>query len=371
MSKNTTYSELTNVNSSSLSNNRTLPQSKHYITALTIYYTAVIITALIAYAFIFISVYFNRRLRTICNFFIISLGVADAIIVTMVIPIHISLMRGTFRFYSVAHCRFLTVVYLISASAVSLNLCVVSMERYFAIAHPFKYEAFTTTKTTGAIIVGVWLYALLAALLPTMGWRSQPIKIRRNICEADNLESYTLFITIVSFFIPAVIMCSSNFLVYRIATNQTKRVLRIVPEVGPRADLLRKNFRAAKRISFIVGAYLICWMPQMVVLVIGLKIGARNVPEEIHSVTLSMQYSCSAVNPCMFCLTNRELRKTLKKLFKAALGRWTERRYLARNDDGMAMERRRSTLGGISQTTDISSACKGDRMLAPEKSGQE
>lgn len=314
-----------------------------------------------AYSLIILTVYLNRRLRTICNFFIVSLGVADVMIVTMVIPVNISLMLGTFQFKSTAHCRFISTVNLIIISAVALNLCAVSMERYFAIAHPFKYEAFTTTKTTAGVIGGVWLYAILAALLPMMGWRSQPIRIQGNDCLADTQESYTLFMTIGSFFIPAFIMVSSNTIVYRIATNQAKRVFRIVPLVGPRADLLRKNFRAAKRISLIVGAYLICWVPHMVVLVVGLSIGARNVPLEVYPITLSMQYSCSAVNPCLFCFTNRELRKTLRKLIKTTLGRKPERTHSAASGPDMALERRRLTFGGISQTTEVSNGCKVER----------
>ena len=366
MSKNSTYSSV--ANSSDLVNKQTAYVNP-YAGGLTFFYASIIITSLIAYGFIILTVYFNRRLRTICNYFIVSLGVADAMIVTMVMPVNISLLQGTFRFHSAAHCRFIATVNLISVSAVSLNLCAVSMERYFAIAHPFKYEAFTTTKTTAAVLGGVWLYSVVAALLPTLGWRSQPISVHGKVCLADNQESYTLFLTIGSFFIPAVIMCSSNFIVYRIATNQAKRVFRIVPTVGPRADLLRKNFRAAKRISLIVGAYLICWVPHMVVLVIGLKIGPRNVPLAVYPITLSLQYSCSAVNPCLFCFTNRELRKTLKKLIKRALGRKAERRYSAGSDTGMAMERRRSTIGGISQATDISNASsRGERL--PNRGGK-
>ena len=367
MSKNSTLSSITN--SSNLVVNKRATYINPYANGLTFFYSSIVITSLFAYGFIILTVYCNRRLRTICNYFIVSLGIADAMIVTMVMPVNISLLQGTFRFHSVAHCRFLSTVMLMSVSAVSLNLCAVSMERYFAIAHPFKYEAFTTTKTTAAVIGGVWLYALVVALLPTLGWRSRPISVHGKVCMADNEESYTLFLTIGSFFLPAVIMCTSNFIVYRIATNQAKRVFRIVPTVGPRADLLRKNFRAAKRISLIVGAYLICWVPHMVVLVIGLKIGPRNVPLVVYPITLSLQYSCSAVNPCLFCFTNRELRKTLKKLIKRALGRKRDRRYSAGSDTGMAMEsRRRSTIGGISQATDISNTSKGEKL--PDRGGK-
>ena len=333
-----------------------------YINGLSSLYSIIIIASIIAYGSIGLTVYFNRSLRTICNYFIISLGVADALIVTTILPVNISTMRKTFQFYSVAHCEFISVVHLVSVSAVSLNLCAVSLERYFAIAHPFKYEVFTTTKIAGAVIGGVWLYAIMAALLPMMGWRLQPFQLQNNVCIIDNEESYTLFMMIGSFFIPVVIMCTSNLLVYRIAKQQADRIFRIVPVVGHSAKMLRKNYRAAKRISLIVGAYLVCWVPQMVVLVVGLKIGPRNVPNEVYPVTLSLQYSCSAVNPCLFVFTNHELRKTVHKLIRAAaLGRLGERRYSSGSDTAIAMERKRSSaIGGISQAMEVSNTSKGD-----------
>lgn len=335
-----------------------------YANGLTFFYTLIIATSLTAYVIIILTVYINRRLRTTCNYFIVSLGIADLMIVTMVMPVNIGLLQGTFRFTSSAECEFLATINLISISAVSLSLCTVSVDRYFAIAYPFKYEAFTTTKTTVGIIGAVWLYALIAAVLPPMGWRSQPTTVRRHVCVNDLEESYILFMSIGSFFLPAFIMVSTNVIVYRIATNQARRVLRIVPVVGLSADKLRKNFRAAKRISLIVGAYLICWVPHMVVLVLALKIGAKNIPNQVYPVTLSLQYSCSAVNPCMFCFTNRELRSTLKKMLCTALRRRRPNASFSSTNGEMAMERRRSAACRMSQTTEISIGSRGEARTA-------
>jgi len=358
MSNNYSTSTQEITNSSGLAGKK-ISYSIPYANGLTFFYTLIIVTSLTAYVIIILTLYVNRRLRTTCNYFIVSLGVADVMIVTMVMPVNIALLQGTLRLTSRAQCLFLATINLVSISAVSLNLCTVSVERYFAIAYPFKYEAFVTTKTTAVIIGAVWFYALFAALLPPMGWQSQPTTVHRQICVGDLDESYILFLSIGSFFLPAFIMVFTNAIVYRIATNQAKRVLRIVPVVGLSAEKLRRNFRAAKRISLIVGAYLICWVPQMVVLVLALKIGANNIPYHVFPVTLSLQYSCSAVNPCMFCLTNRELRSTLKKILCITL-RLRHNTSFSSTTGEMALERRRSTVCRMSQTTEISLGAKAE-----------
>ncbi|XP_022790911.1 probable G-protein coupled receptor No9 [Stylophora pistillata] len=333
--------------------------SAPYVNVVTFFYILIIVTSLAAYGIIIATVCMNRRLRTICNYFIVSLGIADLMIVSMVIPVNIGLILGTFRFKSAEQCVFLSTVNLVSLSAVSLNLCTVSMERFFAIAFPFKYEAFTTTKATAGVIGTVWVYSLVAALLPLMGWRARPAALRGHVCLNDNVESYTLFMAVGSFFIPAFIMLTTNTIVYRIAANQAKRIFRVVPAMGPSAEKIRKNFRAAKRISLIVGAYLLCWVPHMVVLVMGLIIGARSIPLFVYPITLSLQYSCSAVNPCLFCFTNQEMRGTLKRMAWKVLRRTPD--ITLSSDRGLALERRRSTAHRISQATDISAlGSKGD-----------
>lgn len=362
MSNNYSTSMQETTNSSGLAAKKSA-YSLPYANGLTFFYTLIIVTCLTAYVIIILTVYVNRHLRTTCNFFIVSLGIADVMIVTMVMPVNIGLLQGTFRFSSSAECLFLATINLISISAVSLNLCTVSVDRYFAIAYPFKYEAFVTTKTTAVIIGAIWLYALFAAVLPPMGWQSQPTTVNRHVCVGDLDESYILFLSIGSFFLPAFIMVSTNAIIYRIATNQAKRVLRIVPVVGVSAEKLRKNFRAAKRISLIVGAYLICWVPQMVVLVLALKIGSKNIPFQVSPVTLSLQYSCSAVNPCMFCFTNREFRSTLKKILCTTLRRRRNASFSSTTGE-MAPERRRSTVCRMSQTTEISLGVKGESRTA-------
>lgn len=362
MSSNHSISMLETTNSSGLAAKKSA-YSLPYANGLTFFYTLIIVTCLSAYVVIIVTVYVNRRLRTTCNYFIVSLGIADVMIVTMVMPVNISFLQGTFRFTSSAECVFLATVNLISISAVSLNLCTVSVDRYFAIAYPFKYEAFTTTKTTAVIIGAVWFYALLAAVLPPMGWQSQPTTVHGHVCVNKQEQSYTLFLSIGSFFLPAFIMVCTNAIVYRIATNQAKRVLRIVPVVGLSAEKLRKNFRAAKRISLIVGAYLICWVPQMAVVVLALKIGSKNIPFQVYPVTLSLQYSCSAVNPCMFCFTNRELRSTLRKMLCTALNRRRSASFSSATGE-IALERRRSTVCRMSQTTEISLSSKRESRTA-------
>lgn len=65
---------------------------------------------------------------------------------------------------------FFLIVNLISILVVFLNLCIVSLDRYFVIVYLFKYEVFVMIKMIVLIIGVVWFYVFFVVVLLLMGW---------------------------------------------------------------------------------------------------------------------------------------------------------------------------------------------------------
>lgn len=300
------------------------------VTIVSIYEVIVIIFCLVGYAFVVFAMVLNVKLRSNCNFFILSMGLADCLIATIVIPVSQGQLLQTFYYHSVEACEFVGNINFIAITAVALNLCAVTLERFFAIVYPFRYELYLTTKTAIGIIAGIWGYALVVGLLPQMGWSSSRATVSNGRCRRPLEKSYMIFSTVFHFCIPAFLIVVTNILIYRIASKQAKRIYRTRMASTNRTsmssrkgsttlEMFRINYRAAKRISIIAGAYLVCWLPQMTVLLTGLNIGYTAIPPVVFMVTLPLQYTSSAINPCIFCLLHKEIRMTLIKELKARL----------------------------------------------------
>jgi dopamine receptor D5 len=298
----------------------------------------IIIFCLIGYALVAFAMLLNSKLRNICNFFILSMGLADGLIATIIIPVSQGIMLETLRYHSVGPCEFVSNLNLITITAVALNLCAVSLERFFVIAFPFRHEEFLTRKRAVGIIIGIWVYALIVGLLPQFGWSGGKTNIYSGQCSRPLDKDYQILNTVLHFCLPAAIMVISNGLIYRIASKQGKRIYRIRASVNQASshttaneqssiEVFRINYRAAKRISIIVGAYLVCWVPQMTVLFTGIKIGFPSIPPVVFLVTIPLQYTSSAVNPCIFCLLHKEIRLTLIRELKARFPIWKAKRH--------------------------------------------
>lgn len=302
------------------------------VTIVSIYEVVVIIFCLVGYALVVFAMVLNVKLRSNCNYFILSMGLADCLIATVVIPVSQGQLLQTFYYHSVEACEFVGNINFIAITAVALNLCAVTLERFFAIVFPFRYEMYLTSKTALSIIAGIWVYALVVGLLPQMGWSTSRATVdAHGACKRPLEKSYMIFNTVVHFCLPALLIVVTNILIYRIASKQAKRIYRtrmastvnrssMSSRKGSTAlEMFRINYRAAKRISIIAGAYLVCWLPQMTLLLAGLKIGFTSIPPVAFLVTLPLQYTSSAINPCIFCLLHKEIRLTLIKELKARL----------------------------------------------------
>lgn len=109
-------------------------------------------------------VYSQRRMRTYCNGFVVSLAISDIMIgVAMFIQYNLELQNISRDVVNLMY----SFVFFCGA----FNLCAVTYERYLAVMKPFKYKTIIAKvfKTSAALI---WLLSLLLSALP-LTWRTR------------------------------------------------------------------------------------------------------------------------------------------------------------------------------------------------------
>ena len=129
----------------------------------------------------------NKSLRSSpTNLFIFSLAFSDLLTVTLAVPFDI---EGLFLNWAWRHgeimCQAWITVYLISVPTSILTLLAVSVDCFKSLKDPlnrFRRFRFMNRKIALIIISVIWLYSLIFALIPVLGWRTYDEFVYEGIC---------------------------------------------------------------------------------------------------------------------------------------------------------------------------------------------
>ncbi|XP_071489025.1 5-hydroxytryptamine receptor 1D-like [Diadema antillarum] len=162
----------------------------------------------------------HRPLQTPQNYLIASLAVADLMVGILVMPLSLSKEVVVVWIFGPILCDFWISLDVLCCTASILNLCMISLDRFWAITKPVIYPKYRKPRIMLIMIAIVWLLASIISISPLFGWQGKQ-EIDPTMCQISQHKIYTIFSTFGAFFIPMTIM----MIVYaRIFCEARKRI---------------------------------------------------------------------------------------------------------------------------------------------------
>ncbi|XP_070774778.1 D(1) dopamine receptor-like [Enoplosus armatus] len=263
------------------------------------------------------AVFRFRHLRAkVTNTFIVSLALSDLLVAVLVMPWKaVAEVAGFWPFGG--FCKTWLACDIMCSTASILNLCVISVDRYWAISSPFRYERSMNKKVASVMIGVTWTVSVVISFVPVqLNWHRAEIgdpagedsalhgKTVDGSCDSSLSRTYAISSSLISFYIPVAIMIVTYTRIYRIAQIQIRMISSLEraaehaqscrsngPELFPHLCTeisansyqshirlqpgsqrsgqshrelkvsIRKETKVLKTLSIIMGVFVCCWLP--------------------------------------------------------------------------------------------------------------
>uniref|UniRef100_A0A182Y5F6 G-protein coupled receptors family 1 profile domain-containing protein n=1 Tax=Anopheles stephensi TaxID=30069 RepID=A0A182Y5F6_ANOST len=328
---------------------------------------AVIFGTIVGNILVCVAVCLVRKLRRPCNYLLVSLAVSDLCVACLVMPPALMYeVLGEWNFGRV-FCDIWVSFDVLSCTASILNLCAISVDRYWAITKPLEYGVKRTPRRMMLCVALVWLAAACISLPPllilgnkhTIGEGSD----QRPFCAVCEDVGYQIYATLGSFYIPLAVMLFVYYQIFRAArrivkdekraqtrlenslavdkvstttqttTTTTTTAMSLKPPdtigsamaagaaLGPGGGSphqkklrfqLAKERKASTTLGIIMSAFTICWLPFFILALVR-PLMDDDYPT-LSSFFLWLGYANSLLNPIIYATLNRDFRKPFQEI---------------------------------------------------------
>ncbi|XP_008307498.1 5-hydroxytryptamine receptor 1D [Cynoglossus semilaevis] len=331
----------------------------------------VTLATVLSNGFVIATIFLTRKLHTPANFLIGSLAVTDLLVSILVMPI--SIVYTVSKTWSLGQivCDIWLSSDITFCTASILHLCVIALDRYWAITDALEYSKRRTMRRA-AIMVGVVWVISISISMPPLFWRQAKAheELTECIVNTDQI-SYTLYSTFGAFYVPTVLLIilygriyvAARSRIFKTPSSSGKRFttaqliqtsagsslcslnsanqeahlhsdstgggeggsplymnivkVKLADSVVERKRLCAARERkATKTLGIILGAFIVCWLPFFVFTLFTAICKECSYDPVLYDVFTWLGYLNSLINPVIYTVFNDEFKQAFQKLIK-------------------------------------------------------
>ncbi|XP_072264714.1 5-hydroxytryptamine receptor 1E isoform X2 [Pyxicephalus adspersus] len=286
---------------------------------------------------VIIAICTTKKLHQPANYLICSLAFTDFLVAILVMPLSIAYIVMDTWALGFVICEIWLSVDMTCCTCSILHLCVIALDRYWAITDAIEYARKRTVKRAALMILTVWTISVFISL-PPLFWRNHhnlntPNRIyhaakslyqkrgsSRHLSNRsnDSQNSFTHCKLTQTF-------CVSEFSTSDPTIEFEKMTACVrTPPYDTDADLTAdrqqqisssRERKAARILGLILGAFMLSWLPFFIKeLIVGLSL--CTVSPEVADFLTWLGYVNSLINPLLYTSFNDDFKIAFKKLIR-------------------------------------------------------
>ncbi|XP_068631120.1 tachykinin-like peptides receptor 99D [Battus philenor] len=268
----------------------------------------------------------NKRMRSVTNYFLVNLSVADAMVSTLNVTFNFTYMLYSDWPFGHFYCKFNQFIAVVSISASVFTLMAISIDRYVAIMSPLRPRL--GKRATLGIAAAIWAGSSIISS-PNIAYFTTdvdelPDGSTRRICFSewpDGMTTrsqmeyiYNVAFMVLTYFLPII---SMTYTYARVGVELWGS--QSIGECTQRQlDNVKSKRRVVKMMIVVVVIFAVCWLPfHVYFLVTSYYPEVVNYPhiQEIYLGIYWLAMSNSMYNPIIYCWMNSKFRRGFKQFF--------------------------------------------------------
>ncbi|KAH8278835.1 hypothetical protein KR018_010219 [Drosophila ironensis] len=269
----------------------------------------------------------TKRMRTVTNYFIVNLSIADAMVSSLNVTFNYYYMLDNDWIFGEFYCKVSQFIAMLSICASVFTLMAISIDRYVAIIRPLQPRM--SKRCNLAIAAVIWLASSIISCPMMIFHRTEKVPAEgnstRTVCFPewpDDLNNhsvqgtvYNILIMILTYILPIVSMTVTYSRVgIELWGSKT------IGECTPRqVENVRSKRRVVKMMIVVVLIFAICWLPfQIYFIVVSVYPKVQEMPfiQELYLAIYWLAMSNSMYNPIIYCWMNSRFRYGFKMVFR-------------------------------------------------------
>ncbi|GAB6031546.1 hypothetical protein CHUAL_009314 [Chamberlinius hualienensis] len=304
-----------------------------------------------------VAIYTDRSLRKLGNLFLVSLAIADLLVSSLVMVFAVFNDLLGYWMFGPEFCDVWVGFDILCSTASILNLCAISLDRYFHIRDPLIYNRRMNKRIVLASIGLIWLVSALVSFLPiSKGLHRTKDFVQTDppLCAMDLSPTYAVVSSSISFFFPCIVMVALYSRLYMYARMHVRNIRAMTQPLqshinysededadrssSPTSRSQRSSnpncgvgishqeqqqpqrhshhvsdHKAAVTLGFIMGIFLVCWVPFFCVNVTA-AFCKTCISDMCFKILTWFGYANSALNPIIYSIFNHDFRRAFRRI---------------------------------------------------------
>ena len=281
------------------------------------------VLSLVGNILICVSVYRNRRLRTITNLYIIALAISDLLSAVFVMPLGAGVLISSRWVFGDVLCQFHAFfsLFVIYVSPVTMGLTAVN--RFVRICKSERqYKSLFSTKKSRVLLAVVWTFVASYTLVPRLfglqAYEFVPGYAQCSIAHLSEIGKMIHYGIVLTLFLitPLIATIISYFKVAKkVRQHNSSDVISTIQRGRSYTGISSQEIKLSKSLFAVVFAFMMCWIPFWVIVVLRRFHLVDTMPRSVELLCMFFLYFSNTINPFIYAgmnpLFKREFRKAL------------------------------------------------------------